>query len=817
MQELPSGTVTFLFTDIEGSTRLLEELGERYPDALGEHRRLLREAFERHGGVEVDTQGDAFFVAFAEARGAVTAAGEAQAALVAGPIRVRMGLHTGEPIVWAEGYAGLDVHRGARICACAHGGQVVLSERTRTQVDGFTLRDLGAHRLKDLSEPQELYQLGEAEFPPLKTLHATNLPTQPSPLIGRERELGDLTTLLDEHRLVTLTGPGGSGKTRLALQAAADAIEDFPHGVFWVPLQALHDPALVLPTIAQTVGSKNGLSEHLGDKRMLLLLDNLEQVIEAASPLAELLAETGNARLLVTSREPLRVAGEQRYDVEPLPELDAVTLFVERARAVDVHFEPDPDVAEICRRLDGLPLALELAAARVGLLSTGQLLARLEHALPILTLGARDAPERQQTLRATIAWSHDLLGDEEQRLFRRLAVFAASFDLEAVEPVCEAGLDTLQSLVDKSLVRRWGSGRFGMLETVHEYAEERLAESAEVDEIRLIHAEHYLAVAEGANVSGDSADEHQQFEIAALELDNIRSALGWTVERDEIALGLLLTLALATFWVARDPFEGRRWLETLLERGENVPTPLRARALRDYGGLVFIAGDYEQGERLYEASLALYRELGDERGVAEVLSRLAMAATVRGDLEQTRAVAEEALEIFQRLGSRRGEAQAVHALGYVEWETGDRQLGKELMTRSVALAREVGFTWWELGSLTALCEWALELEQLDEAERLAQEGLELAQRIRDRQDAVYLLAILARTAAADGRLERAGVLWGAIEAEEKRAVIGQWEGDRETYAAPVLAHAGPDLNRGLDEGRGLELDDAIERAIKSET
>ena len=634
MRELPSGTVTFLFTDIEGSTRLLHELGDRYPEALGEHRRLLREAFGRHGGVEVDTQGDAFFVAFAEARGAVAAAGEAQAALADGPIRVRMGLHTGEPIVWAEGYAGLDVHRGARICACAHGGQVVLSERTRAQVDGFTLRDLGAHRLKDLSEAQELYQLGETEFPPLKTLHATNLPTQPSPLIGRERELGDLATLLDEHRLVTLTGPGGSGKTRLALQAAADAVEDFPHGVFWVPLQALRDPTLVLPTIAQTVGSKNGLSDHLGDKRMLLLLDNLEQVIEAATPLSKLLTETANVRLLITSREPLRVAGEQRYDVEPLPELDAVTLFLERARAVDAHFEPDSDVAEICRRLDGLPLALELAAARVGLLSTGQLLDRLEHALPVLTLGARDAPQRQQTLRATIAWSHDLLNDEEQRLFRRLAVFAGSFDLEAVEPVCEAGLDTLQSLVDRSLVRRWGSGRVGMLETIHEYAEERLAGSNDADETRRRHAEHYLGVAESANLSGDSDDEQQQHELAVLELDNIRAALAWTVANEETSLGLRLTLALAAFWVARDPFEGRRWLETLLERGENVPSPLRARALRDYGGLVFIAGEYEQGERLYEESLALYRELGDERGIAEVLSRLAMAANARGDLEQ---------------------------------------------------------------------------------------------------------------------------------------------------------------------------------------
>ncbi len=375
MPDLPTGTVTLLFTDIEGSTKLLHRLGDRYGEVLADYRRVLREAFAAHGGVEVDTQGDAFFVAFGRASDAIAATEVAHRALEDGPVRVRVGIHTGEPIVTEDGYFGMDVHRAARIMSAGHGGQVLVSQSTRDLVD-VELRDLGEHRLKDLAQPVRLFQLGEAEFPPLKTLYGSNLPVQLTPLVGRERELAEAGALLAEQRVLTLIGPGGSGKTRLALQLAAEASDHFPDGVYWVSLQALRDPALVVPTIAQTVGAKNGLGAEVGDKRMLLLLDNLEHLLEAAREVAEVLREVPNLKLLATSREPLGIRGERRYEVEPLPADDAAALFLERARAVNLEFEPSAALGEICRRLDGLPLALELAAGRASVLSPEQICSR---------------------------------------------------------------------------------------------------------------------------------------------------------------------------------------------------------------------------------------------------------------------------------------------------------------------------------------------------------------------------------------------------------------------------------------------------------
>ena len=477
MRNLPSGTVTFLFTDIEGSTKLLHDLGaEEYSRVLAEHRRVLREAFGANQGVEVDTQGDAFFVAFPTAPGALGAAAEATEGLASGPIRVRMGIHTGTPHLGEDDYVGMDVHRAARIAACGHGGQVLVSASTAALVGTDGLRDLGEHRLKDLSAPERIYQLGDGDFPPLKSLHRTNLPIPSTPFLGRERELHDVDELVSraDVRLLTLTGPGGSGKTRLALQAAAEASERYPGGVFWVPLAPLRDPELVLETAGQAVGARDGLAEHIGDTAMLLLFDNFEHVTEAAADVAGLLGSCAWLDLLVTSREPLHVTGEQEYPVPSLSREEGVDFFLARARAVKPDFAGDDAVAEICRRLDDLPLALELAAARVKALSPAQILERLEQRLPLLTGGARDAPERQRTLRATIEWSYELLADEEKSLFARLAVFRGGCSLEAAEEVVDANLDVLQSLVDKSLLRH-SQERFWMLETIREYAAEQLA------------------------------------------------------------------------------------------------------------------------------------------------------------------------------------------------------------------------------------------------------------------------------------------------------------------------------------------------------
>jgi len=812
VRALPTGTVTFLFTDIEGSTRLLHELGDRYAEVLADHRRTLREAIAANAGVEVDTQGDAFFVAFSRASDAVEAAAQAQRSLDAGLVRVRMGIHTGEPSVTDEGYVGMDVHRGARVMAAGHGGQVLLSQTTRELLDdGFELRDLGEHRLKDLSAPQRLFQLGDGEFPPLKTLYQTNLPVQPTPLVGRERELAEAGGLLRENRLVTLLGPGGSGKTRLALQLAAEAVEDFEQGVYWVPLQAVVDPQLVAPAVAQAVGAKNGLADFLGSRRTLLLLDNLEQLLDSAPALADLLRATSGVKILATSREPLRLGGEQRFPVEPLPDHDAVALFVERAYAVDPGFQPSPAVAEICRRLDGLPLALELAAARTSVLSAEDLLARLESALPILTGGARDVPERQRTLRATIEWSHQLLDEAEQRLFRRLSVFAGSFDLDSAEAVSDADLDTLQSLIDKSLVRRWGSGRYGMLETIQEYALERLEAAGETN-ISRRHAEHYLAVAESTNLSVEGEGE-EHHDLGRLEQANFRAALGWAIASGAYEISLPLASALENFWVYQDPFEGNRWLEAVLDGADEVDPKLRARALRVRGGTLYIVGQFELGMEFYNQSLALYRALGDERGEAHMLHRLAIDASRIGDDERALQLSEDTLAVSRRLGDRKGEALALSNLGLVASKGGDADRAIELFRESARLANEVGFDWWEAGALLDVGDVALSAGRLDEAEEALRAGVGIGKRVGDRQNLVYGLALLAQIAYERGQLEHAGVLWGGIEAEEQRGPIGQWENDRHEVAEVLLERPNPEFEHGRSKGLQLTLDEVIERGL----
>jgi predicted ATPase len=818
MSQLPAGTVTFLFTDIERSTRLLHELGDRYSDVLAEHRRVIREAVALHGGVEVDTQGDAFFVAFARATDAAAAAAAAQDSLADGVVRVRMGLHTGEPTVTDEGYVGMAVHHAARIMAAGHGGQVLLSQATRDLLDPrFAVDDLGEHRLKDLSAPQRLYQLGAGEFPPLKTLHQTNLPIQATPLIGRERELEELAHLLGEHRLMTLVGPGGTGKTRLALQAAAEAVESFEHGVWWVPLAPVTDPERVESAIAGAIGAEGPLPEYLRPQQALLLIDNFEQVVEGADQVAALIEAAPRVSVLVTSREPLQVHAEFRYAVDPLEEADAVALFVERARALDPTFIPDDAVAEICRRLDGLPLAVELAAARIGLLSPPDLLARLDRALPLLTGGARDAPERQRTLRATIEWSYALCSTDEQLLFRRLAVFQGSFTVEAAEEICGADLDALQSLVQKSLVRRWGSGRFGMLETVREYALERLDELPDADDVRRRHADYFLEVAVSANLSAGlmRPGEPQHLDRAILEQDNARAALAWTIARGEIELGLRLADALEQFWVVNDPREGVRWFSALLEHpaAEGASPDVRGNALRSYGSSLHIAGHPEQAERVWERSLSLFDQLEDEHGRAVLLHRLGISAMIRGDLGRARELVDESHEIHTRRGDLWGQAQTVGTLGAFSREEGNDEAAFALLEQSGEMALAAGVPWWRGGTLGEMAALALKAGRLDEAETRVRDSLTLASELRDYPSRVFGVGLLAGVAAARGDCERAGRLWGAIENEITAAPLGGWQRHRAECADRIDALSSPDFERARAEGRGWTLDEAVEYAL----
>ena len=558
--ELPTGTVTFLFTDIEGSTRLLQQLGDGYTGVLAEHRRALRDAFRQHGGVEVDTQGDAFFVAFARASDAVAAAADAQLALADGPVRVRMGLHTGEPFLGDEGYVGYDVNRAARIAAAGHGGQVLLSQAT-VDLAGGDMRDLGLHRLKDLSAPERLFQLGTDDFPPLKTLRETNLPVPATPFLGREPEVEQIETLLRRRdvRVVTLTGPGGSGKTRLALQASAAAADDYDHGVWWVPLSSLADPSLVASAASEALGSEDTLAAAVGDKRLLVILDNFEHLVDAAGSVGEAIGSCRNLTVLVTSREPLHIDGEWEVAVDPLREREAVALFLQRAIAVRSDFTANGEVAEICRRLDCLPLAIELAAARVKVLTPSALLQRLERRLPLLAGGSRSAPERQQTLRATIAWSYELLTPDEQTTFARLAVFAGGCTLDAAEEICGADVDAIASLLDKSLIRRTGD-RYWMLQTIREYARERFEEGEDADMVRGRHAEHYLALAERAE--GERFDRSPR--SLKPENDNLRAALDHLQDQAPSQY-LQLAGALGEFWEETLQFaEGAQRLEDAL-------------------------------------------------------------------------------------------------------------------------------------------------------------------------------------------------------------------------------------------------------------
>ena len=535
---LPTGTLTFLFTDVEGSTRTLTDIGaEAYADTLEEHNRLIREAVAAHSGVEVDTQGDAFFCVFTSARDAVAAALDAQNRLAESPIRVRMGLHSGEALVVSGHYVGLDVHRAARVAGAAHGGQVLLSSTTAPLLEpgSFQLRDLGEHRLKDLSAPVRLFQLGDAAFPPLKTLHRTNLPLPSTPFLGRRREVDALKE--QAQRLLTLTGPGGTGKTRLALQVAAERADDFPGGVFWVPLAPLRDEAVVPAAIASVFEAEDVATTAAAiTEDTLLLVDNCEHVLDAAARVVSaLLGANDKLRIITTSRERLAIGGEHVVAIDPLEPSDAVELFRMRAEAAGGIAGDDAVVTELCEQLDNLPLALELAAARTPALPPEVLLERLTQRLDLLR-GPRDSDERQRTLRTTIAWSYDLLTPSEQRLLRNMSIFAGGATLSALEEVAEANIEDVESLVGKSLVRMT-AGRYWMLETIREYAAEQLAGTDEDAGLGNRYVGAYSRLAEEHGALGSMDFPAASIEALQPELGNLRHAFQLS---PDVALGAAL-------------------------------------------------------------------------------------------------------------------------------------------------------------------------------------------------------------------------------------------------------------------------------------
>jgi predicted ATPase/class 3 adenylate cyclase len=732
--------VTFLFTDIEGSTRLLQDLGESYRVVQDRHAEIVRGVLEAEGGREVRTEGDSFFAVFRTPAQGVRAAVAAQRGLAAGawprdePLRVRMGLHTGEGTLGGDDYIGIDVNRAARIADSGHGGQVLLSEATRALVGhalpkGVTTRNLGHHRLKDFDEPQPLYDLVidglPADFPSIRTLggpRRTNLPSPRTSFVGRERELAEIRELLTRTRLLTLTGPGGTGKTRLALRVAAEQIDRVDDGVFMVDLSAVTDPALVPSNIAASleVREKPGanlldtLAAHLGDRNLLLVLDNLEQVVDAAPAVDRLLDAAPRLRILATSRVPLHLSGEHEYLVGPLPlpdparrpDLDVLTasesvrLFVERAASVRRDFriteENAATVAEIARRLDGLPLAIELAAGRVKMLSAQALLERLERRLPLLTGGRRDLPERQRTLRGTIEWSHELLEPEERRLFARLAAFRGGWSLESAEAVCGPGLsldviDGMGSLLDKSLIGqeqfREGKVRFRMLETVHEFAAERLAGSGELEDIRRSHAQHFRDLAEEAEPHLTGEGQARWMERLERERENLRAALDWAESAPDADTALRIA-AIWRFWqLSARLAEARARLERILALpGAKVRDALRVRALGALGSILYWQNDFEGMRDAYEEAVKIAREVGEPRLLARALFDLSFVPSVTaGNFERQEQLLGRALAQAPE-DDRVLRAEIEGWLASLKLLSGDPDAAWEHLEESVALA-----------------------------------------------------------------------------------------------------------------------------------
>jgi len=867
MGQLPTGTVTFFFTDIEGSTRLLQVLGERWRSILEDHNRLLRAAIREAGGIDLRNEGDSFFAVFRSAPAAVDAASSAQRGLAAhpwpseAPVRVRMGMHTGEGTVGGDSYVGLDVHRAARIAAAGHGGQVLLSSATSELVrpslpDGVALRELGQFRLKDLARPERIHQLTidglPAQFPAIRSLETpTNLPAQRTSFVGRAREVARVKELLRGPGLLTLTGPGGSGKTRLALQAARELLDAYPDGVFFVELAPITDPRLVPSTIADSVGARaegarpalDTLKDHVRDREMLVIVDNFEQVLEAATVVAELLAVAPRMRILATSREPLHLTGEQELAVPPLSLPDAresaipdrlaryesVALFVQRASAVDSSFGITEAnalaAAELCRRLDGLPLAIELAASRIKVLSPEAILDRLGRRLELLTGGPIDLPPRQRTLREAIGWSYDLLDAPERAVFRRLSVFAGGWTLNAAKDVAGPGtefrgdvLEILGSLVDKSLVRREptdsGAVRFGMLETIREFGSEQIEAAGDAEATRERHSSLFLGVAEEAELQLRGREQKRWLDQLEVEHDNLRAALRWAVDSGRAEIGLRLAGALWRFWHLHGHLaEGRNWTEEVLALPGSAPRNVeRAKALTALGGVAYWQEDLPATRRAYEEALAIAQELGDRSAEAEGLYNMAYPPAYEGDMATAVATLQKARALFEDLGIHRGVADSLWLLAIVARLEGDTRTARARVEESLRMHREIGDRFGVTDALHVLGRIALADGDLTTAGTSFLEALANDEQVGNRTGMGIVLDNLAAKASAEGQHLRAVRLGGASEAIKEAAgghapppfidLPDPREAARDELGDAAVAAA-------WDEGRAMTLEQAI--------
>ncbi len=899
MSSLPTGTVAFVFTDIEGSTHLAQTLPEdRWSATLARHRELVRAAVAAHGGVEVSTEGDGFFLVFARTADAIAATVDAQRALSGEPwpadavVRVRMGIHTGDGRLDADGsYIGADVHRAARVSAAGHGGQVLLSETTSGLVAdelpaGVGLRGLGEHRLKDL-RPERICQLvieGErVDFPPIRSLdrRPNNLPTQLTSFVGREKPLAEAEALLQTTRLLTLTGPGGTGKTRLSLQLAANVAERFPDGIWFIALEPVRDPGLVAGTILTTLGlveaggrsARDVLVDWLANRQILLVLDNFEQVIEGAPVVADLLRNAPRVSVIVTSRAPLRVSGEQEYPVPGLPaprdvlalsdlekmnlpaqdrrldaaaatQFEAVRLFIARAIGVRPDFkvtnENAPAVAGIAARLHGMPLAIELAAARVKLLPPDAILERLEHQLGMLASGSRDLPERQQTLRGAIAWSHDLLDDGQRRLLARLSVFVGGCELDSAEAICGpaselAGLDVLDGLLalaDQSLVRAEeidGETRFRMLDTIREFAAEQLTASGQRDDIHRRHSDTFVVLAESLTplLSGD--DQRRWLGRLERDHDNIRAVLDRAEAAGEAETAIRLGFAMWRYWQKRGHLaEARRRLQAMADASWSRADPrLRARLMEALGGVCWWQADIPAMGVAYGEALELWQAIGDKREIANALYndsfRFAVSETA-GDRDPDRIGFNQmvrARDLATEVGDERGRANAFWGIGNWQWFHAAEDHGIAHFAEALGVFRGLGDRTMEAWSHHMLGTAQIRLGPMDESRRNVEAALRLFHRFGDVAGITLSLDDFASLAIATGDLPRAARLWGAARALSAAGGVGladfvdtQFEFHGRPNARIAIDPA--ELEKYAVEGRAMTLDESVAYALETD-